>query len=151
MFIVVCIFYSDHHEREWVLCCVRLFVTLWTLACKPPLSMGFSRQEYWSGLPCPPPGDLPDPGIKPASLRLLHWQVGSSPLHHQGSNHPSRMWNYTSFWFWFALPWWWMMLSYFSCVCLHFDYKYILESRQICNCRICSGGSSALGMSAVLS
>ena len=36
--------------------------------CSPPLSMGFSRQEYWSGLPCPPPGDLPNPGIKPESL-----------------------------------------------------------------------------------
>ncbi|CAN0491905.1 unnamed protein product [Rangifer tarandus platyrhynchus] len=35
---------------------------------QPPLSMGFSRQEYWSGLPCPPPGDLPNPGIEPASL-----------------------------------------------------------------------------------
>ena len=40
---------------------VRLFATLWTVAL---LSMGFSRQEYWSGLPCPPPGDLPDPGIE---------------------------------------------------------------------------------------
>ena len=48
--------------------CVRLFVTVWTLANQAPLSMGFSRQGYWSGLPCPPPGDLPDPGIKPASL-----------------------------------------------------------------------------------
>ena len=37
--------------------------------CSPPGSMGFSRQEYWSGLPSPPPGDLPDPGMKPASLR----------------------------------------------------------------------------------
>ena len=36
--------------------------------CQASLSMGFSRQEYWSGLPCPPPGDLPDPGIKPTSL-----------------------------------------------------------------------------------
>ena len=45
-----------------------LFATLWTVACQPPLSIGFSRQEYWSGLPCPPPGDLPNPGIKPASL-----------------------------------------------------------------------------------
>ena len=44
-----------------------------------PLSMGFSRQEYWSGLPCPPPGELPNPGIEPKSL-LLHWQVGSLPL-----------------------------------------------------------------------
>ena len=46
---------------------VRLFATLWTIAHQAPLSMGFSRQEYRSGLPCPPPGDLPDPGIKPVS------------------------------------------------------------------------------------
>ena len=45
-----------------------LFVTLWTIACWAPLSMGFSRHKYWSGLPCPPPGDLPDPGIKPTFL-----------------------------------------------------------------------------------
>ena len=42
--------------------------------------MGFSRQEYWSRLPCPPPGDLLDPQIKPVSLSLLHWQTGSLPL-----------------------------------------------------------------------
>ena len=47
---------------------VRFFVTLWTLAHQAPLSMGFSRQEYWSGWPCPPPGDLPDPGLEPESL-----------------------------------------------------------------------------------
>ena len=47
---------------------VRLFVTLWTVDHQAPLSMGFSRQEYWSGLPCPPPGDLPNPKIEPASL-----------------------------------------------------------------------------------
>ena len=47
---------------------VRLFVTLWTVAHKSPLFIGFSRQEYWSGLPCPPPGNLPDPGIEPSSL-----------------------------------------------------------------------------------
>ena len=47
---------------------VRLFATLWTVAFKVSLSMGFSRQEYWSGLPNPPPEDLPDPGIEPASL-----------------------------------------------------------------------------------
>ena len=55
----------------YVLSCfsrVRLFATLWTVACQAPLSMGFPRQEYWSGLPFPPPGDLPDPGIKPTSL-----------------------------------------------------------------------------------
>ena len=47
--------------------CVRLFVTLWTVACQAPLSMGFSRPEYWNRLPFPSPGDLPDPGIEPAS------------------------------------------------------------------------------------
>ena len=46
-----------------------LFATLWSIACQVLLSMGFSRQEYWSGLPCPPPGNLPDPGIKPVSLK----------------------------------------------------------------------------------
>ena len=44
---------------------VRLFATPWTAACQAPLSMGFSRQEYWSGFPFPSPGDLPDPGIEP--------------------------------------------------------------------------------------
>ena len=48
--------------------CVWLFATLWTVACQAPLSMEFSSQEYWSGLPCPPAGYLPDPGIKPTSL-----------------------------------------------------------------------------------
>ena len=46
---------------------IWLFATLWAVVWQVPLSMGFSRQEYWSGLPCPPPGHLPDPGIKPAS------------------------------------------------------------------------------------
>ena len=49
------------------LSCVRLFTTPQTAARQAPLSMGFSRQEYWSGWPCPPPGDLPDPRIKPWS------------------------------------------------------------------------------------
>ena len=47
---------------------VQLFATLWTVACQARLSMEFSRQEYWSGLPFPSPGDLPDPGMEPASL-----------------------------------------------------------------------------------
>ena len=49
---------------------VRLFVTLWTVARQAPLSMGFSRQDYWSGLPCPPPGDLPNLGIERAATAL---------------------------------------------------------------------------------
>ena len=55
---------------------VRLFVTLWTIARQALLFMEFSRQEYWSALPGPPPGDLPNSGI----LCLLHWQVGPLPL-----------------------------------------------------------------------
>ena len=47
---------------------VQLCETVWTVAHQAPLSMGFSRQEYWSGLPCPPPGDLPEPGVELRSL-----------------------------------------------------------------------------------
>ena len=57
-------------------------VTLWAVACWSPPSMGFSRQEYWSGSLCPPPGDLPDSEIKPTSPA---WQVDSLPLSCQGS------------------------------------------------------------------
>ena len=52
----------------YVISCVQHFATPRTVARHTPLSMGFSRQEYWSRLPCPPSGDLPDPGIKPACL-----------------------------------------------------------------------------------
>ena len=56
--------------------------TPWTVACQAPLSMGFPRQEYRSGWPCPPPEDLPNPGIKSSSAA---WQAYSLPLSHQGS------------------------------------------------------------------
>ena len=61
-------------------CHVQLFVTLWTVACQAPLSKGFSRQEYWSGLPFPSPGALPDPGLKPESLYVSC--IGSWVLYH---------------------------------------------------------------------
>ena len=64
---------------------VRLFSTLSTVAHQAPLSMGFSRQEYWNGLPHPPPGDLPHPGNEPGSPAF---QTESLPLCHQGS--PAR-------------------------------------------------------------
>ena len=64
---------------------VLLFATLQTVACQTLLSMGFSRQEYWSGLPCPPPGDLSSLGIKPRSPASSASQAGSLPLSHQGS------------------------------------------------------------------
>ena len=58
---------------------VQLFVTPWTVAHQAPLSMGFSRQEYWSGLPFPSPGDLPDPGIEPGSPELWTGALLSEP------------------------------------------------------------------------
>ena len=59
---------------------VRLFVTPWTVARQAPLSTGFSRQECWSGVPFPSPGDLPDPGIKPESPTLQAGSLPSDPL-----------------------------------------------------------------------
>ena len=58
---------------------VRLFVALCTVALQAPLSRGFSRQEYWSGLPCPSPGDLLNPGIKPGSSALQADSLPSEP------------------------------------------------------------------------
>ena len=58
---------------------VRLFVTTWTVAYQAPLSMGFSRQEYWSGSPFPSPGDLPNPGIEPGSPALQADALPSEP------------------------------------------------------------------------
>ena len=55
------------------------FATLWTIACQAPLSMEFSRQECWSGLPFPSPGDLPDPGIEPGSPALQADSLPSEP------------------------------------------------------------------------
>ena len=55
------------------------FATPWTVTCQAPLSMGFPRQEYWSGLPLPSPGDLPDPGIEPKSPALAGGFFTSEP------------------------------------------------------------------------
>ena len=62
----------------------RLSATSWVLAHQAPLSMEFSRHEYWSGLPCPPPGDLPNPAIKPVSPVSRALQADSLPLSHWG-------------------------------------------------------------------
>ena len=69
-------FVLSHFSHVWC------SVTPWTMATQAPLSMGFSRQEYWSGLPCLPPGDLPNPGIKPMSPAL---QVNSLLPSHLGN------------------------------------------------------------------
>ena len=60
--------------------CVQHFWALRTVNHQAPLSVEFSGQEYWSGLPCPPPEDLPNPGIGPCLLCPLHWQLHSLPL-----------------------------------------------------------------------
>ena len=72
-------FHSGYYTRACMLSrfsCVPLFATLWIVTCQAPLSTWFSRQEYWSGWPFPPPGNLPDPRLLP----LLQWQAGSLPL-----------------------------------------------------------------------
>ena len=83
---VPCTFFGMLDENSYVLCCVLshfrcapLFVTLWTVAHQASLSMGFSMQEYWSRLPFPTPGYLPNP-LSPRLLCLLHWQANSLPL-----------------------------------------------------------------------
>ena len=84
---------KDHKMRSsWIVCicishfsCVQFFLTLWTVVHQAPLSMGFSRQEHWSGLPSPPPGALPDPEIEPTSPVLPALQADSLLLSHQGS------------------------------------------------------------------
>ena len=72
LFIGVCVLSCFSH--------VQLFATPWTAACQTSLSMEFSRQEYWSGLPCLPPADLPHPGIKPTSLKSPALAGRSLPL-----------------------------------------------------------------------
>ena len=75
--------------RAQLLSYVWLFVTPWTVDCQAPLSKDFSRQLYWSGLPFPPPGGLPNPGIEPRGSSeprdWTHWQVDCLPLRHLGS------------------------------------------------------------------
>jgi len=71
--------YMCAHSCVQSLGCVWLFATLWTVDRQAPLSMGFARQEDWSELLCPPPGNLPDPG---SNLCLLCWQADSLPMSH---------------------------------------------------------------------
>ena len=83
-------------ERERSLSCVWLFVTPWTVAYQAPPSMGFSRQEYWSGLSFPSPGGLPNSGIEPMTPAL---QVNSLPRSHLRNRTSSRKWHIE------PLPW----------------------------------------------
>ena len=75
--------------KRYLLSHVWLFVIPWTVACQAPLSIEFSKQEYWSGLPCPSPGDLPDGGTGP-SIYLLHFRQVLYHLRHQAIPHLIR-------------------------------------------------------------
>ena len=99
-------------QLQWRVCVCSVlsnsFATLWAVAHQAALSMGFSRQEYWRGLPFPPPGNVPMQGSNP---HLLHWQVNSLPLCHLGSpplhseeSHLTKPWWYLPvFTYFFAL------------------------------------------------
>ena len=79
-YLVLIIIIHTHKDLQcWSLSRVRLFETPWIVACKPLLPMGFSRQEYWGGLPFPSPGDLPDLGVEPWSPALQADSLLSEP------------------------------------------------------------------------
>ena len=84
----------EKEKKEKSLSHVQLFATPWTVAYQGPLSMGFSRQEYWSGLPFPSPGDLPNPGIEPGSPALradtLPSETPGKPLRKVGNCQPTH-------------------------------------------------------------
>ena len=94
-----CVLYKYAHKNETT--CVSceshvwLFVTPWSVSLQAPLSMGFPRQKYWSGLSFPPPGDLPDPGIEPMSPVAHTLQADSLPLSHWHL----RYWYYYCYYF----------------------------------------------------
>ena len=75
MYVMLTLYYSEVK----LLTRVRLFATPWAIAYQAPLSMGFSRREYWSGLPFPSPGDLPNPGVEPRSPALQADTLPSEP------------------------------------------------------------------------
>ena len=94
MFCVLFCLFSE--SFFYVHVCVRSagydsFATPWTIAHQAPLSMGFSQQEYWSGLPFPPSGDLANPGIEPTSPASPALHMASLSLSHQGSPYISKM------------------------------------------------------------
>ena len=76
---------SDMCAKSFQLCLTLYNPIYCSIVCQAPLSMGFSRQEYWSGLPCPPAGDLPDPGTESVSPEAPALQKDSLPLSHWGS------------------------------------------------------------------
>ena len=90
--------------------CVWLFATLWVAARQTPLSIGCSWQEYWSGLPCPPPGELPDPGIKPASLMFHALAGGFFTISTTSDAHCSYKFHERTYYnIWYTISPWWIL------------------------------------------
>jgi len=123
-------FVSSFWRRRYVLSHVQLFETPWTVACKAPLSIGFFRQEYWSGLPFPPLGDLHHPGIETMSLvspalagRFFyhratweaHLQLYLPPNSSQNSSRPPPP---TSHWPWYSPSQMFSLWVPTPCICL---------------------------------
>ena len=90
-------FFIAYHACIQSLSHVQLFATPWTVAHQNPMSMGFSRQEFWSGLPFPSPGDLSDPGIKPGSPALQAGALPSKLPGKPGKNCPKHFIYFKSF------------------------------------------------------
>ena len=94
---------ESESERKWKWSRVWLFATPWTVAYQAPMSMGFSRQEYWSGLPFPSPGDLPNPGIEPRSPAL---QTDALPSEPPGKPTVYRVSKSLTEWKWLSMHTW---------------------------------------------
>ena len=106
---------------------VQLFATLWTVAHQTPLSMGFSRQEYWSGLPGPPPGIISDPGISNLQLPCCRWI-----LYHWGTGEAPKICP----WSWFYTPVWILdQINKTFCFQKFFFIKTLLKTWQFWFCR----------------
>ena len=118
----MCLFFIDvHYQFRYpevkmkLLSRVQLFATLWTVTYQAPLSMGFSRQEYWSVLSFPSPGDLPNPGIEPS---LPHCRHTLYHLSHQGSlRYLSLQKNFYHWW----------VLDFLKCsFCVYWDDQMVI-------------------------
>ena len=91
-------------------------------SCQAPSSMGFSRRKYWSGLPFPPPGDLPNPGLKPLSPESPALQADSLPLSHWGSPIMYSIYMYTCVCVYLYLVYVCIYIIYSICVCMFYVY-----------------------------
>ena len=113
---------SDGKQVAQLPSCVQLFATPWILAHQAPLSMGFSRQEYWSGQPVPSPGELPDSGIEPGSAAL---QADSLPAEAQGKPKNTGVGS-------LSLLQWIFPTQEMNCVYMHFTHNLTKSCPQTC-------------------